>query len=224
LKQNRKKILWRICFIVAIAAIAMVLFVSLFFQRPKGFTNPQVSEEKHVSKYLTHELSPKFYEGLQRQEPFDLVITQEGINDIILHGKWPQESGGLTFLAPRVFFADGSIILIGTVVFKDVDFVVTIVVAPSIDENGLLSVEARQVKIGAVSATILVKAIAKSIYQNKLSERKRDANNITFQLVGALLADESIEPILKVGDRIARLNGVEVDGGKIVIGFEPFRQ
>ena len=50
----------------------------------------------------------------------------------------------------------------------EVDLVVTVVVAPSFDEQGLLNIKLEQVKIGAAPVTTLVRMVGRHIYQQRL--------------------------------------------------------
>ena len=102
-KRKFRKLYW---LLIGLAVVIGVIVLLLY--KPSRYNPaapiPAGEGREQVSPYLTHELLTQLYNGTQRQEPFDLVVTQEGINDIVRRFKWPVESDGVSFLAPEVLF------------------------------------------------------------------------------------------------------------------------
>ncbi|MHC4807272.1 MAG: hypothetical protein ACYTBX_13570, partial [Planctomycetota bacterium] len=155
----RKKAKYRklVCWLFVDLCVAAVVFALLLYTpglyNPAG-TGPASYKKGQVHPYLTH-LSSELYNGAQRSESFELVITQNGINEIITWSRWPKESEGIILSAPAVLFVPGSIVLMGTAHIKVVEFVVTIALEPRVDEQGLLNLQVAKVKIGAMNITPL---------------------------------------------------------------------
>ena len=123
-RKNLKNTFW---FLVGLTTVLIIIALMLLY-KPPASRPPQPVHDKYVSKYLTHVLSPQFYNGLQRQEPFEMIIPQHGINDIIVHSKWPRQYDSVVFLTPKVFFAQDRIVKNQKVVVKTLQFAVTNVV------------------------------------------------------------------------------------------------
>jgi len=202
-------------------AIITIFLVLLLLYKPKGSRPQAPAEDKHVSKYLTHVLSPEFYNGLQRNEPFKLVVSQSGINDIIAHSKWPREYDGICILAPKVFFAADNVVLMGTVTVKGVEIAVTIVIEPVFNQDGLLIPKAKQVKIGALSITPLARVIASGIYNNQLEDGKIDPADPGAKIAASLLNNEPFEPILDFDGKKIRIEKIGLTIKQLTLSFVP---
>src|SRR4030042_742981 len=156
-------------FLIVLAAVlgAVIIIFAMLLHKPAYYKPLDCADSKEVSLYLTHQLLPELYNGAQLQEPFDLVVTQSGINDIVAHFEWPQEFGSVRISAPMVFFASDSIVLMGTVVMEGAKFVGTAVAEPGLDAAGLLNLQVASVKVGAVDITPLARVLARRIGSKK---------------------------------------------------------
>ena len=212
-KAKSKKLYW----LLADLAAAIVIFALLLY-KPARYDPIKVTPagNNQVSTYLTHELLTQLYNGAQRGKPFDLVVTQEGINDIVIRSKWPRESDGITFSAPAVLFVPDGIILMGTANVKRVKFVVTIVLTAKLNEEGLLNLQVAKVKVGAMSITPLAKVMAKRMYQQRLATSPIDKEDLRAKIAASLLNDEPFEPVFKVKD-VFEKEGEKVRIKKITI-------
>lgn len=197
-KRKFKKRYW---LLIDLAA-AIVIFALLLY-KPARYNPPDIGpagNKRQVSPYLTHELLPQLYNGAQREEPFELIVTQKGINEIITWSEWPKESEDIRFSAPVVFFAPESIEVMGTVNMKGVDLVVTAVVEPRVDEAGLLNLRVAKVKIGAMNITPVARMIAKRMYAQRLATMPIDTEDLGAKIAGSLLNDEPFEPVFDIAD------------------------
>ena len=218
-KAKRNKLIRWLLIDIAVAAIVFALLL----YRP-GRYKPIDSgsyDEGEVSPYLTNELSPAIYNGSQRVEPFDVIITQEGLNDIIARGNWPMESEGVLLYAPAALFVPGRLVLMGTADAKGVEFVVTIELMPKIDEEGLLNLQLAKLKVGAMNITPLAKIIAKKMYLQKISGVEIDSNTIQAKIVASLLTDEPFEPVFSIDDKNVRIEKIIIENEKLVAHLVP---
>ncbi len=220
-KKTRHKKL--ICWLLVDLSVAAVIFALLLYTpglyNPAG-NNPDGYKRGQVHPYLTH-LSSELYNGAQRGKPFELVVTQKGINEIITWSRWPKESEGIMFSAPAVLFVPGSIILMGTAHIKGVEFVVTIMLEPRVNEQGLLNLQVAKVKVGAMNITPLAKMMAKKMYAQRLATIPIDTEAFTTKIAGALLNDEPFEPILRVENKKVRVEKITIAQEKSILHLVP---
>ncbi len=221
-KKARFKKRVRLLLIVSavISAVVVIVFV-LLFHRPAYYKPLHFAGSREVSLYLTNELLPELYNGAQRQEPFNLVVTQSGINDIVARFEWPQKFGSIRFSAPMVFFSPGNIVLMGTVVMEGAEFVGTVVAEPSLDAEGLLNLQVASVKIGAVDITPLAKVLARRICQQQFAEAGIGAEDMQAQVAASLLDGEPFRPVFKIVDKKVRVEKIMIEQKKLTIRFVP---
>ena len=76
----------------------------LLGRSPRTYRPITAANPHEVSPYLTHKLGPDFYNQVQWNEPFELVIEQDGLNDILARQTWPQQFGDVAVAKPAVRF------------------------------------------------------------------------------------------------------------------------
>ena len=211
----KKKVTFFLVGLIVVLVIAIVVF-SLLLHRPAYYDPPDFVYSKEVSPYLTHELLPQLYNGVQRQEPFDLYVSQEGINDVIARSKWPRKSDGIRFSAPEVLFVPDRIVLIGTVAAADVEFVVTVVAEPAFDQEGLLNVRLAKVKIGAMNITPLARIVARRMYQRRLAAKDIDTKDLRAQIAASFLNNEPFAPVFEIEDKKVQVQKVTISDGELI--------
>jgi len=224
--ENRKKARFKklVFWLLVDLAVAAIVFALLLYRpgryKPVDFSSNSDGREQ-VSRYLTHELGPAFNKGVQYREPFELAVTQEGINDIIARLNWPVESEGILFYAPAVFFIPGTFVLMGTADVQGVKFIVTIELEPKINEQGLLNLQVAKVKVGAVNITPLAKMMAKKMYAQRLATMPIDTKAVQTLIVASLLNDEPFEPVFRVEDKKVRIEKITIAEKKLLLRFVP---
>jgi hypothetical protein len=218
-KAKRNKLIRWLLVDIAVAAIVFALLL----YRPGRYKPVDSGNYKRgeVSPYLTNDLSPAIYNGSQRVEPFDVIITQEGLNDIIARGNWPLESEGVLLYAPAALFTPGRLVLMGTADAKGVEFVVTIELEPKIDEEGLLNLQLAKLKVGAMNITPLAKIIAKKMYLQRISGLEVDAQAIQTKIAASLLNDEPFEPVFSIDKRKVRIEKITIEKEKLLAHLVP---
>ncbi len=206
---------------IDLAIAAVIIFLLLY--KPGRYIPHGPSAGKEVSQYLTNELLPQFYNGAQQGEPFDLVMSEDGINDVIAHSKWPKESGGARILAPQVFFVPDNVVVMGPVVMKGFEFMVTVELMPVFDANGLLNLHVAQIKVGAMNLTPIARITARKMYSQRLATTEVDTENIRAKIAGSLLNDEPFEPIFEVEKKQVRIEKIKITQGKLTARLIPLR-
>ncbi len=213
-----------LCWLFIDLVVAVVVFAFLLHRPDRYAPTDRDSiglEDGQVSPYLTHELSPQFYNGAQRGEPFDLVITEKGINEIVAGWGWPRMSEGVMLYAPAVVFVPESVVLMGTANVKGVEFVVTIVLKPSIDERGLSHLLVAEVKVGAMNVTWLVKKMARNMYAQRAASMPTDAKSFYGKIAASVLNDEPFDPVFEVDGRKVRIEKIVVQKQKLTAHLVP---
>ncbi|MBA7664870.1 hypothetical protein ES703_72935 [subsurface metagenome] len=219
--RKKAKLKKKVYFVLAGLAAVPVAFVSLLLYKPAHFSPPDITYNKQVSPYLTHELLPHIYNNAQLGEPFDLTIIQNKTKDIIALTRWPKELDGLRVSAPQVLFVADGIVLRGTVAVRGVQFVVTIVAEAGLDQEGLLNLRVAKVKIGAMNITALARMLAKRIYQRRFAMSDIDAEDWRAQIAASLLDNEPFAPVFEIEDRKVRADKITITQGKLTIHLVP---
>lgn len=220
-KSRRKKLI----FWLIIDLIVFVAVLGLLKHRPGQYDplilEPGGYEHERISKYWTHELLPKIHNDSQLGEPFDVIITQEGVNDIISRANWSVQSEGIMFYSPAVIFTPGAVILMGTADVKGVEFIITIELVPIFDEAGLLNLQVTRMKVGAMNITPVAKAVAKNMYSQKIAEFSADTQDFRTKIVGSLLNDEPFEPVFSINGNRVRVEDISIEQERLVAHLTP---
>jgi hypothetical protein len=205
-------------------AVAVVVFVLLLY-RPGRYDPADFDSFGHergqVSPYLTHELSPHIYNNSQRGEPFDLVITQIGINEIVAGLGWPKFSEGIMLYAPAVLFVPGSTVLMITANVKGVELIITIELEPKIDEQKLLNLHVVKIKVGAMNITPLARMMGKKMYTERLAMLPVDREALQTKIVGSLLNEEPFDPVFRIENSKVRIEKITIHQEKLTAHFVP---
>ena len=220
-KSRRKKlVLWLLIDLTVAAVVFGLLIYRPGRYDPADFDSYNY-EQGQVSPYLTHELSPNLYNNSQRGKPFDLVVTQDGVNEIVAGLGWPKFSEGIMLYAPSVLFVPGSVVLMITANFKGVELIITIELEPKIDEQKLLNLHVAKVKVGAVNITPLARMMGKKMYAERLAMLPVDTEALQTMIVGSLLNEEAFEPVFSIEDNKVRIEKITVYKEKLTARLVP---
>ena len=220
-KSRRKKLVLWLLIDLAVAAVVFALLV----YRPGRYDPADFDsygyEQGQVSPYLTHELSPQVYNNSQRGEPFDLVVTQSGVNEIVAGMGWPKYSEGVMLYAPAVLFIPGSVVMMITANIKGVELIITIELEPKIDERKMLNLHVVKVKVGAVNITPLARMMGKKMYAERLAMLPVDTEALQTKIVASLLNEEAFEPVFSVEDNKVRVEKITIYKEKLTARLVP---
>jgi uncharacterized protein YpmS len=216
-----KKIKFKKRYLLVLNLAVVLLVLLLLLHKPSRYNRPPAVSNNQVSTYLTNELLPALYNGVQLGEPFDLIVTQKGINDIITHSSWSGSSEAVVLSAPEVFFTAETIVLMGTATTGGVEFVITAELQPDIDKDGLLNLRLTKVKIGTVNITPIFKLMAARAFASRLAEEDIDAADIRTRIAASIFNDEPFEPVLKLDDKTVRAEKISITNGKLSVHLVP---
>ncbi len=220
-KTKLKKRVYLLLAVLAVVSAVLIVVFTLLLHRPAYYQPLDLAHSKEVSLYLTNELLPELYNGAQRQEPFNLEVTQNGINDIVARLEWPKKFGSIEFSAPMVLFLPNSIILMGTLFPDGSELVVTIAAEPKLDAAGLLNLQVANVKIGAVDITPLAGLLAERIYKQQFATKGIDTKNLWAQVMQSLLHGKAFEPVFKIADKKVRVEKIIIEQKKLTVRLAP---
>ncbi|MEN8127339.1 MAG: hypothetical protein ABFR90_05985 [Planctomycetota bacterium] len=187
----------------AISLGVLIGMTILFWYKPRAYKPLQPENPEQVSVYLTDELGPDFFNQVQLDEPFELIIQQAGLNDIISRLDWPQQIGEMDFSDPCIIFSDQSILLMGSLKYKEISSIVSILALPTIDSDGQICLNIQSVHLGMMPVTKLVKT---------LSQKALDANRDSFEedpnaekIVQSIINNAPFDPVFLIPDRQVRV-------------------
>jgi hypothetical protein len=210
---------WLLLIDAAVSLIIVLVIVILLHHKPADY-HPEPTFDEQVSPYLTHQLLPQFYNGLQRKEPFEIVIEQKGLNEAITAIGWPQIYNGLIISTPVVYFAPQNLRLMAMVNLNSVDTVVTVEITPRIDEKGLLSLEINKVRIGTLSVTFIAKKLAKKMFSEQNQFVVPD--NIASLALASLLEDKPFAPVFKAEGKEVKVDSISIENQVLRMRIVPF--
>ncbi len=226
LQNRKKKRLKKLIYWLAIdLSVAFIIFALLLYK--PGQYNPNESFDKtestEISPFLT-KLSSEIYNKGQLGKPFEIVITEEAINDILNRGDWPMESQGILLYAPAAVINPDSLVLMGTADFQGIEFIITIELQANINEQDMMNIVVPLIKIGAVNITPLAKITAKKMYAEKIASLG-DFNPYDWQtkLAASLFNEEPFEPVFQIERQNIRIKKITMEKGKMTVSVVPVK-
>ena len=223
--KNRKKRRFKKLYWLSAGPVILIFIFVLFLHRPARYNPPDTAaagdRQGQVSSYLTHELLPRLYNGAQRDEPFELVVTQKGINDAIAQARWPRQTNGLIFSAPMVLFTADGIVLMGTVAVGAAELVITIELAPILDREGLLNLNVVKVMAGAVNITPFARVLARRTYSERPGSSDTSTDDLTARIARSLLDGQPFEPVFEIDNKKVRIERITIEREELTIRLIP---
>jgi hypothetical protein len=218
-KKRKRKLIW-----LAVHIVALTVIFTLLLLKPKDYTPLKVPRSNQVSRYLTNVLLPQFYNGSQTGQAFNVVISQQGVNDIVARSEWPIQSGDASFTDPAVLFEPDGVVLMGKALLKGMEFIVTIVIKPQYDEKGLLNLRVSRVRVGLMNVTLLARATAKRMYQQQMEFYVGGADDWRSQVLASVLNNEPFDPVFTVENKKLRIYKITLGSEQLLLHVEPVAQ
>ena len=218
-KKKLTKIRWLLLIDAAITAILLLILLILLRHTPVAY-HPQAGFEKQLSPYLTHQLMPQFYNGMQKREPFELIIDQKGLNEAIASFGWPKMyANGLIISTPAVIFEPNRLQLMANVNLKGFDTVVAVKICPQFDANGLLIMNVEKMQIGALGVTYIAKMMAKKMFDEQIGSV--EADNIASLALASAMTGRPFVPAFKADGKKAKIDNVILKNETLKIHITP---
>jgi hypothetical protein len=218
-KSRRRRLLIWLSIDLAVAAVVIGLLV----YRPSRY-HPVVPapnpDGETVHPYLHRDLASTFYNEVQKRRPFEMVVVDEKLNEAIADKRWMSE--GVMLAAPQVFFVPGRVILMGTADLEGAKFIVSITLAPQINDQGYLDLPVEKIKVGAMNITPLAKMMARKMYQEQVQTKAVDMEDLGAKIAASLLNAQPFDPVVDAGDdKWVRLKSLTITQGNLSAMFVP---
>ena len=177
---------------MAFLVVVLAIFWGMLRLSPRAYRPVVPIDPDEISPYLTHHLGPDFYNQAQFNEPFELVINQHGLNDILSRGLWPRQFGPVEVATPTVVFEGGRLYLMSRVDYYGLSSVLTVTARPTIDEQGRLNQNIQSVRLGLMPVTKTAFRLAEQAIDDRAAyfgtRRELDA------AIRAIIANVPFEP------------------------------
>ncbi|MGD0571892.1 MAG: hypothetical protein ABSB11_02590 [Sedimentisphaerales bacterium] len=210
--KNRK---FKAYFWLALPLVLVLLAFVLVTHRPKYYAPLRIADQSQISVYLSNYLMPTVYNNSQLDDPFEVVITEEGLNDIIARWRQPVKFNSITFTDPQAIFTQNQIIFMATAKTRFANPILTIRITPAINSFSQLNIHVDGVSLGAAGITTLTKSIGNKAFTDWLAFTGTEPNDIVAQVCRSLLNDEPFDPVFKIGDKSLRICKIKLEKKKI---------
>lgn len=219
-KKSHKIRAFFIGFLLAVLLLAAVVMYLLGYT-PTSYQPIAAPPEGEVSPYLTHQLGPDFFNNMQLDKPFELIVEQNGLNEIIASQcPEPVGYGGFTFSAAVITFTESNVLLMSTVGYKDASTVLSIKAAPTMDAAGKLNLNIASVKLGAIPMT----GLAKTLAQKYADEYLLPYDPNLAPVVHGVLNNQAFDPAYTISKYTVRLKNFTLTPGKLTLLIEPVKK
>jgi len=217
-KRRSRPLRWfgYVCLLLLIVGGGVVV---LFRHTPSAYRPEPVSHPEQVSPYLTHKLGPDFINQVQLNEPFELLIEQEGLNDIISRQDWVEEFDEFSFTDPVILLYADTIRLMGTLDYKGISSVVTVIAQPRMNPDGTIWLNIQSIRLGVVPVTKLVGVLARNAF-----EQSRDYfvdQPQLEQIVDAAVRNEPFQPVFDIDGQTVRITGMTLSPQQLQLTIKP---
>jgi hypothetical protein len=210
--KNRK---FKAYFWLALPLVLVLLAFVLITHRPKNYAPLRRADQRQISIYLSNYLMPTIYNNSQLDDPFEVVITEEGLNDIIARWRQPIKFNNITFTDPQAILTQNQIILMATARTRFANPILTVRITPATNSFSQLNTHVDSVSLGAAGITTLTKSIGNKVFTDWLAFTGTEPNDIAAQVCRSLLNDEPFDPVFKVGDKSLRICKIKLEKKKI---------
>lgn len=218
-KTKRKYKVRVILAVAGIAVLGIIGVVMILLGAVPGMYQPFVRPSSgQVSPYLTHDMGPGFFTGMQEGRPFEMVFQQWGVNEMLALATGTMTYGEFTVSSPTVVFNPDSLVLMATVQVKNVSSVLSITARPVIEQDGRLNLHIESARLGAMPVLSLLRTIGHKAINEYLVGTDED---VYAGLARNVLDNEPFEPVVSVSHYTMRLKALTLEEGKAKLLIEP---
>jgi len=205
--------------------LALLIFCAFWLSRlfsvPAYYIQPEPISDRQVSRYLSNKLIPELHNKSQYGLPFDYVITQKGVSDIIARHADFEAIRRSGFKDITVVFVPEEILLMSKTRYLHMDLIVTAAIEPGIDSAGRLFLKSGAIKLGRSKIPFASDVAKKRLLQNFDSFFSEANFAEALTAVQSLLNEEHIEPVLRINGNNIRAEKITIDHQKLTIHFVP---
>jgi len=217
-KSKSCAVLW-LWSIGAIMIGVLIGIAILVWHKPHAYQPLYPDNPEQVSLYLTHQLGPDFFNQIQLDKPFELLIEQTGLNDIVSRLPWPQQFGEVSFSDPVLTFSPDTIVLMGHLEISNVSSILTIICSPVMSGDGKICLNIRTIRLGMVPVTTLIAALAQNVFDGNRQAFSEDPQ--AAAIVQAIIHNEAFDPVFWISDYKVRITGFSINPGILNVNLHP---
>lgn len=197
------------------AGLGLILLLTV---NRESYNPVQPENPREVSPYLTHKLGPDFYDKVQLDQPFELLVEQEGINDILSRYPWPVQIDDFSIYIPMLTITPEVTTLMAQVNYRGLSSILSIYAKPYLDSNGKLNLNIQSVYLGLVPITPLARKIAEKFVRENF-----DPNDLLESVNYAIISNQPFDPVLRIFDKSARITQLTLESGKARLFLVPVK-
>ena len=216
-----KKRKFKAFLLLALPFVLVLLAFVLVTHKPKIYAPLKIADQRQISLYVSNYLMPTIYNNSQLDDPFEVAITEEGLNDTLARWRQPEKFNDITFTDPQAVLTQNHIIFMATAHTSLADLILTVRLTPVINSFSQLNIHLDDVSLGEIGITTLTKSIARKKFAEWLEFTGTEPNDIVAQAGKSLLDDEPFDPVFKFGDRSLRICKIRLENKKLTVLLLP---
>ncbi|HOQ05497.1 MAG TPA: hypothetical protein PKY88_09825 [Anaerohalosphaeraceae bacterium] len=201
---------------VGLLAAAVLGAILLLTVNPDSYKPVRPENPREVSPYLTHKLGPDFYDKVQMDQPFELLVEQEGINDILSRYPWPIQLEGFTIYTPMLTFSPETTVLMAKVDYRGLSSILSIYAKPYLDSDGKMNLNIQSVYLGLLPITPLARRVAEK-YVREHFDPQDPIESVNY----AMISNQPFDPVLRIFDKSARITKLTIESGRARLFLTP---
>jgi len=220
IKQSFKNRKVRRIIILSAGLITLLLvlwFVGLF-RTPRHYRSVKVIADGNVSQYLSNYILPQLHNKSQYGQPFDLILSEQGINDMIARHVDADNLQQANLSDLSVAFKQDRVLLTGRTVYCGIDFIITLVLKPGIDKKGQFFLGVSKVQAGNSRVPFVAETLKGKILEG-LDGFLNNSDAADFAKV--LFNNGGIEPVFSINHKKLHIEKITVQDEKLIIRFLP---
>jgi len=205
-------------FVLTFIIFLIGLWIIDLFKTPADFRIVRPVEGEQVSLYLSNYIMPRLHNESQYGKPFDLELSQAGINEILARHIDPNAlaKAGLSDLSAH--FKKDQIVIIARTNYSGFNLIASMAIEPEIDKDGKLLLDADKFQVGRSSLPFAAEMIKKKIIA-ALGENFKMGK--TDEFINAVLHTGKIDPVFKINSSKLRIEKITVQNEELIIHFLP---
>jgi len=205
-------------FVLAFIIFLIALWIIDLFKTPADFRIVRPVEGEQVSLYLSNYIMPRLHNESQYGEPFDLELSQAGINEILARHIDPNTMAKAGLSDLTTCFKDDEILFTARTNYKGFNFIVSMAIEPKIDAAGKLLLDADNFQVGRSSMPFAAEMIKEKIIAALCENFKAGK---TDEFINVVLRTGTIDPVFKINSSKLRIEKITVQNEELIIHFLP---
>jgi predicted PurR-regulated permease PerM len=204
--------------IALIIGLAVIFWFAGLFLTPAHYRIIRLPDDAYASQYLTNYILPQLLNKSQYNQPFELVISETGINDIIVRHIDANSLRQFNLSNLNIAFTKGRVLLTGKTVYCGLDFIVTIILKPYISREGYFFLKVPEIQAGRSRIPFIVGTVKRKILQ----ELTDFLNNLDIADSAMTVFDgRKIEPVFSINHQKLRIDKISIQNKELLIHFLP---